>query len=83
MKFTAFERTLQGTGALRTYVPNPGAVGQDAYTFRANDGRASSDPATVSITITPPTPVNRPPIAVSQTVYLAQGARADLGSSGP
>ena len=65
--------TLQGTGAQRTYVPNPGAVGQDAFTFRASDGQASSDPATVSITITPPTPVNRPPIAVSQTVYLAQG----------
>ena len=66
--------TLQGSGAQRTYVPNPGAVGQDAFTFRANDGQASSEPATVSITITPPTPVNRPPIAVSQTVYLAQGA---------
>ena len=52
--------TLQGSGAQRTYVPNPGAVGQDAFTFRVNDGKAGSDPATVSITITPPTPVNQP-----------------------
>ena len=35
---------------------------------------ASSDPATVSITITPPTPVDHPPIAVSQTVYVSQDA---------
>ena len=55
-------------------MPNAGAVGQDAFTFRVNDGQASSDPATVSITITPPTPVDHPPIAVSQTVYVSQDA---------
>ena len=44
--------TNAATGAY-TYVPNPGATGSDAFTFRANDGEHDSDVATISVDITP------------------------------
>ena len=37
-----------------TYTPDPGEYGTDSFTYRASDGTADSDPATVSITITRP-----------------------------
>lgn len=51
--------TLTGapTSATRTYTPAPGYSGPDTFTFRANDGHADSNVATVSVTVTPaPTP---------------------------
>ena len=41
-----------GTGAIRTYTPNAGYVGGDAFTFKVNDGTTDSNTATVSITVT-------------------------------
>ncbi len=43
-----------------TYTPEPDFHGTDAFTYRAGDGTASSDPATVTITVRP---VNDPPLA--------------------
>jgi hypothetical protein len=40
-----------GTGAARTYTPTTGYVGPDSFTFKANDGTADSNIATVSITV--------------------------------
>src|SRR6185295_1631280 len=40
-----------GTGAVRTYTPTTGYVGPDSFTFKANDGTADSNIATVSITV--------------------------------
>ena len=40
---------LSGTGANRTYVPNPGFSGNDEFMFIVSDGRASSTGAIVSI----------------------------------
>jgi hypothetical protein len=34
-----------------TYVPNPGYVGTDTFTYRAFDGRVASEPVTVTITV--------------------------------
>ncbi|MEZ5558723.1 MAG: Ig-like domain-containing protein [Pseudomonadales bacterium] len=45
--------SLSGSGANRTYTPNPDFNGEDAFTFVANDGRFNSPPATVSITVNP------------------------------
>ena len=42
-----------GVGANRTYTPNPGYLGSDVVTFKANDGIADSNVATVSITVIP------------------------------
>jgi len=43
--------SLSGTGDTRTYTPNPGFDGSDSFTFKANDGIADSNTATVSITV--------------------------------
>lgn len=44
-----------------TYTPNPGFSGADSFTFRANDGEADSNIASVTITVTAaPTGPNAP-----------------------
>jgi hypothetical protein len=43
--------TLSGTAPNLTYTPNANFDGTDSFTFIANDGSASSAPATVSITV--------------------------------
>lgn len=45
--------TLSGTGATRTYTPDTGFSGQDSFTFQASDGSATSNTATVGITVKP------------------------------
>jgi hypothetical protein len=44
--------TLSGTAPNVTYTPNSGYSGSDSFTFKANDGKADSNTATVSITVT-------------------------------
>ena len=44
---------LSGTAPNLTYTPLASASGSDSFTFRANDGGADSNTATVSINITP------------------------------
>jgi hypothetical protein len=44
-----------GPGAAgRTYTPDPGYVGPDSFTFKANDGTVDSNTATVSLTVNDP-----------------------------
>jgi hypothetical protein len=43
--------SLSGSGSQLTYVPNPGFVGLDSFTFVANDGELDSNVATVSIAV--------------------------------
>lgn len=57
--------TLSGTGPRRTYTPADGFDGTDEFTYVADDGTLSSDPARVSITVRPP--VNVDPVAVFST----------------
>jgi len=45
--------TLSGTGTNRTYTPDAGYHGSDGFTFRACDGQADSNVATVSIDVIP------------------------------
>ncbi|KPJ64960.1 hypothetical protein AMJ44_11695 [candidate division WOR-1 bacterium DG_54_3] len=49
-----------------TYTPNPDYSGVDSFTFRAHDGQAYSNTATVSITVSASS--NHPPIANNQSV---------------
>ena len=44
--------TLSGTGANLTYTANANFHGSDSFTFKARDGQADSNVATVSITVT-------------------------------
>jgi endonuclease G len=51
--------TLSASGATYTYTPAPNYNGTDSFTFRVNDGHATSNTATVSLTIRP---VNDAPV---------------------
>ena len=51
---------LTGTGANRTYQPDPDFNGSDSFTFKANDGARDSNTSTVTITTTE---VNDAPVA--------------------
>jgi hypothetical protein len=53
------------SGATATYTPAANYHGPDSFTFRANDGAADSNIATVSLIVTP---VNDAPVAADQTV---------------
>ncbi|MGH1392461.1 MAG: Ig-like domain-containing protein, partial [Trichormus sp.] len=46
--------TLNSNGSF-SYTPNAGFSGTDSFTYRANDSKADSTPATVNITVNPPT----------------------------
>ena len=55
--------TLNANGSF-TYVPAANYNGPDSFTYRANDGTANSNTATVSITVNP---VNDPPVAANDS----------------
>jgi sugar lactone lactonase YvrE len=57
--------TLSGTPPSVTYKPAAHYYGSDGFTFKANDGKADSNVATVSITVTH---VNHAPVAQDQSV---------------
>jgi hypothetical protein len=52
--------TLTGTAPDLIYTPNAGYSGPDSFTFKANDGAADSNTATVSITVTPKPDIDAP-----------------------
>jgi endonuclease G len=52
--------SLSGTGANLTYTPDADYFGTDSFTFKASDGTAASNTATVSITVSA---VNDTPLA--------------------
>ncbi len=49
--------TLSGSAPNLTYTPDPGFAGTDTIDFVANDGEADSNVATVTVTVTEPTPM--------------------------
>jgi hypothetical protein len=57
--------TLSGSGANLIYTPEADYRGPDSFTFRASDGFADSDPATVSIAVDT---VNDAPVATNDTM---------------
>jgi hypothetical protein len=59
---------LSGVPPVLTYTAERTASGSDSFTFKVNNGRKDSAPATVSITISEP-----PPIAENQAVEVTAG----------
>jgi hypothetical protein len=59
------------SGPQLVYYPGDGYFGPDSFTYTANDGVLTSDPATVSINVTPPR-ANSVPTSVPPTVTTAQ-----------
>src|ERR1019366_5325038 len=60
--------TLSGKPPALTYTAELAANGSDSFTFKVNNGRKDSAPATVSITISEP-----PPVAENQAVEVTAG----------
>jgi len=71
--------TLTGTAPDLTYTPAADYHGADGFTFKANDGGADSNVATVSITVTP---VNDAPVAQAQSVTVGEGASVPVTLAG-
>ena len=67
---------LTGTAPAMTYTPTPGYAGADSFTFTVNDGKATSSPATVSIT------VDTPPAATAQSVWTNVGVAKAITLTG-
>ncbi len=65
--------SLEGTAPDLTYTPNSNFYGFDSFTFEVNDGAANSEPATMSIMVSP---VNDPPVANDDTVAIQEDTRA-------
>jgi len=65
--------TNTSTGAY-TYTPADDATGMDVFTFKANDGNADSNVASVTVTISP---VDDPPIAPNGTLIVIRNTPCD------
>jgi len=69
---------LTGTGANRSYQPDPDFNGSDSFTFKANDGAKNSNTSTVSITITE---VNDSPSASDDTASTDEDTPVEITAS--
>ncbi len=56
------------------YTPNPNFEGVDTFTFKLNDGKTDSTPATVAINVRP----NRLPVAESQSVTTPEDTPTEI-----
>ncbi len=71
--------SLSGTAPSLIYTPNANFNGADSFTYIANDGIASSDPAVVEILVAA---VNDAPVAVAQSVSTAVNTDLEIVLSG-
>ena len=67
--------TLRGTAPSLTYTPDPNFSWLDSFTFRVNDGKSDSVPATVLISVTP---VNDPPTAKDDKIVTKEDTPATI-----
>jgi len=65
--------TLSGTIPNLTYTPKPNFNWLDSFTFKVNDGKTDSEPASVLITVNP---ANDPPIANDDSVTIRENTPA-------
>ncbi|MCA8986412.1 MAG: tandem-95 repeat protein [Planctomycetaceae bacterium] len=56
------------------YTPDPGFSGVDSFTYRSTDGDLFSDPATVTINVTP---VNDPPVTTPESYEMLEDSQLD------
>jgi len=67
--------TLSGTVPNLIYTPDPNFSWLDSFTFRVNDGKADSVPATVMISVTP---ANDPPTAKDDKIVTQEDTPATI-----
>ena len=72
--------TLDAAGTF-TYKPDRGFEGLDSFSYRASDGPAESDPATVQITVSAGT-VNGPPTGIEDTYVTLEDQPLSVGARG-
>ena len=60
--------TLSGSGANVIYTPKAGFSGSDSFTFKANDGKADSNVATITLQVLAAPKPNTPPVAQNQSL---------------
>ena len=70
---------LGGTAPNVTYTPDPNFSGTDQLIFVVNDGKSDSEPATVSIAVSP---VNDPPTAHSDNVTTSEDEPVSVALAG-
>ncbi len=70
--------TINADGSF-SYTPNANFNGADSFTYRSNDGAASSNPATVTITVNP---VNDAPVAVVDAYSIGNNGTISLVPTG-
>jgi len=70
--------TLNSNGSF-TYTPAADFNGSDSFTYKANDGQADSNTATVSITVTP---VNDAPVATGDSYTTAEDTPLTVNAPG-
>ncbi len=70
-----------GSGGGFTYTPTPGYTGIDSFTYRASDGAAQSNLATVNITVTP-SGSSGAPTATDDTYTLEEDAPLTVPTPG-
>jgi hypothetical protein len=70
---------LTGTAPNLTYTPSANYSGSDSFTFKANDGTADSELATVSITVTA---ANDTPAATAQSVAVSHNTATAITLAG-
>ena len=61
---------LNGSGASKTYIPNPGYTGPDSFSFSVSDGHLESLPAQISLNIRPN---NTAPVAQALSASVSPG----------
>jgi hypothetical protein len=71
--------TIEGVAPNLTYTPDANTSGADSFSFVVNDSHVNSEPAVVSIEVTP---VNDAPVADSQAVSTVAGAPIDIVLTG-
>ncbi|MBV7333691.1 tandem-95 repeat protein [Chloroflexi bacterium TSY] len=62
-----------------TYTPNAGFVGDDTFTYKANDGQEDSNTVTVTITVAS---VNNAPVAADDAYSTDEGTLLDVPAPG-
>jgi VCBS repeat-containing protein len=62
------------------YAPDVGFVGEDSFTYAANDGQDDSNVATITITVTPAP--NEPPVAAADSYSTVQSSILEVPAPG-
>lgn len=79
---SAAHGTAVATGTTMTYTPAPGYAGPDSFTYNATNGAGTSAPATIAVTVSPPTIAYAPPAPTSASVGGAYGFSLASASGG-